>query len=70
MHWWLWESWVPANPGERLAMLRADAPFLDSHGRENSERGVRMCSAVIELAVNLTGSTITCELGPWGCLGC
>lgn len=54
-------------------MLRTDEPFLHRHGRTNYERRAHVCSDVIVLAVSLTESRITYEVGPGGserdCLG-
>lgn len=47
-------------------MPRADAPFRDKHGREDYERGVRMCGDVTVLAVDLTESRIAHERAPKG----
>lgn len=48
-------------------MLRTDAPFLHRHGRKNHKRRVmHVGSDVIMLAVSLTESRITYEMGPWG----
>lgn len=51
VYWWLWEIWVRANSGERMAMPGADAPFLDKDGGENYERGVCMCGGDVTVFI-------------------
>lgn len=55
-----------SQPWRGNAMPRADAPFRDKHGREDYERGVRMCGDVTVLAVDLTESRIAHERAPKG----
>jgi hypothetical protein len=39
VHWWLWGIWGQANSGKSLGLLRADAPFLNKHGRKTIKEG-------------------------------